>query len=104
MQKVFKKCKNMNYFFKYGYINKEKGGFFMNIVQKSALVLTIVGALNWGLIGLFNFDLVASLFGSMTIVSRTIYTLVGIAGLVNIMLFFVNLDEMVVIDNREKAR
>lgn len=76
----------------------------MNIVQKSALVLTIVGALNWGLIGLFNFDLVASIFGSMTIVSRTIYTLVGIAGLVNILLFFVNLDEMVVIDNREKAR
>ena len=40
----------------------------------------------------------------MTIVTRTIYTLVGIAGLINIMLFFVNLDEMVVIDNREKAR
>ena len=76
----------------------------MNIVQKAALVLTVIGALNWGLIGLFNFDLVASIFGSMTIVSRTIYTLVGIAGLVNIMLFFVDLDEMVVIDNREKAR
>lgn len=76
----------------------------MNIVQKTALVLTVVGALNWGLIGLFNFDLVASIFGSMTIVTRTIYTLVGIAGLINVMLFFVNLDEMVVIDNREKAR
>ena len=76
----------------------------MNIVQKTALVLTVIGALNWGLIGLFNFDLVATIFGSMTIVSRTIYTLVGIAGLINIMLFFVNLDEMVVIDNREKAR
>ena len=76
----------------------------MNIVQKTALVLTIVGALNWGLIGLFNFDLVASIFGSMTVVTRTIYTLVGIAGLINVMLFFVNLDEMVVIDNREKAR
>ena len=76
----------------------------MNIVQKTALVLTVVGALNWGLIGLFNFDLVAAIFGSMTIVTRTIYTLVGIAGLVNIMLFFVNLDEMVVIDNRERAR
>lgn len=76
----------------------------MNIIQKTALVLTIVGALNWGLIGLFNFDLVASIFGTMTIVSRTIYTLVGIAGLINVMLFFVNLDEMVVIDNREKAR
>lgn len=76
----------------------------MNIVQKTALVLTVIGALNWGMIGLFNFDLVATLFGSMTIVSRTIYTLVGIAGLVNIMLFFVNLDEMVVIDNRERAK
>jgi uncharacterized membrane protein YuzA (DUF378 family) len=76
----------------------------MNIVQKTALVLTVIGALNWGLIGLFNFDLVATIFGSMTIVARTIYTLVGIAGLINIMLFFVNLDEMVVIDNREKAR
>ena len=83
---------------------KKREDFFMNIVQKTALVLTIVGALNWGLIGLFNFDLVASIFGSMTIVTRTIYTLVGIAGLVNVMLFFVNLDEMVVIDNREKAR
>ena len=76
----------------------------MNIVQKTALVLTVVGALNWGLIGLFNFDLVAAIFGSMTIVTRTIYTLVGIAGLINIMLFFVNLDEMVVIDNRERVR
>ena len=76
----------------------------MNIVQKTALVLTVIGALNWGLIGLFNFDLVATIFGSMTIISRTIYTLVGIAGLINIMLFFVDLDEMVVIDNREKAR
>lgn len=76
----------------------------MNIVQKTALVLTVIGALNWGLIGLFNFDLVATIFGSMTIISRTIYTLVGIAGLINVMLFFVDLDEMVVIDNREKAR
>ena len=76
----------------------------MNIVQKAALVLTVVGAINWGLIGLFNFDLVSSIFGTMTIVTRTIYTLVGIAGLINVMLFFVNLDEMVVIDNRERAR
>jgi uncharacterized membrane protein YuzA (DUF378 family) len=76
----------------------------MNIVQKTALVLTVVGALNWGMIGLFNFDLVATIFGSMTIVTRTIYTLVGIAGLINVMLFFVDLDEMVVIDNRERVR
>ena len=72
--------------------------------DKICLALVIIGALNWGLIGLFNFDLVATIFGSMTIVARTIYTLVGIAGLINIMLFFVNLDEMVVVDNRERAR
>jgi uncharacterized membrane protein YuzA (DUF378 family) len=76
----------------------------MNIVQKTALALTIVGAINWGLIGLFNFDLVASIFGPMTMLTRTIYTLVGVAGLINVMLFFIDLDEMVVIDNREKAR
>ena len=76
----------------------------MQILIKILALVCLIGALNWGLIGLFNFDLVASIFGPMTIVSRTIYTLVGIAGLVNIMLFFVDLDEMVVIDNREKAR
>jgi uncharacterized membrane protein YuzA (DUF378 family) len=65
----------------------------MNIIQKSALVLTIIGAINWGLIGLFNFDLVAAIFGTMSIWSRVIYTIVGIAGIVNIMLLFVDLDD-----------
>ncbi len=66
----------------------------MNFIQKTALVLTIIGALNWGLIGLFQFDLVATLFGGeLSIVSRVIYTLVGIAGIVNIMLLFVDLDD-----------
>lgn len=46
-----------------------------------AIVLTIVGAVNWGLIGLFSFDLVAFLFGTMTMLSRIVYTLVGISGL-----------------------
>lgn len=44
-----------------------------------ALCLTIIGGLNWGLIGLFGFDLVAFLFGNMTVFSRIIYTLVGIS-------------------------
>jgi uncharacterized membrane protein YuzA (DUF378 family) len=71
-----------------------KGGDkIMNIIQKSALVLTIIGAINWGLIGLFSFDLVAAIFGSMTVWSRVIYTIVGVAGIVNIMLLFVDLDE-----------
>ncbi len=65
----------------------------MNVIQKSALVLTIIGAINWGLIGLFSFDLVAAIFGTMSIWSRVIYTIVGVAGIVNIMLLFVDLDE-----------
>nr|PZN72673.1 MAG: DUF378 domain-containing protein [Bacillota bacterium] len=48
-----------------------------------ARLLVIIGALNWGLIGLFGFDLVAFLFGGqMSLVSRIVYTLVGIAGVV----------------------
>ena len=50
----------------------------MNVL---ALILMVVGALNWGLVGLFRFDLVASLFGSMTAFSRVVYALVGIAGI-----------------------
>lgn len=59
------------------------------VLDRIALVLTIIGALNWGLIGLFNFDLVAYLFGGQTAgVSRVIYTLVGIAGIWCISLLF----------------
>lgn len=47
-----------------------------------ALTLVIIGAINWGLIGFFQFDLVASLFGGMgSIISRAVYALVGISGL-----------------------
>ena len=49
-----------------------------------ALVLVIIGALNWGLIGLFNFDLVAALFGPASLLSRIVYSLVGLAGLYSI--------------------
>ncbi len=57
----------------------------MKVLQKIALSLTIIGALNWGLVGLFQMDLVANLFGgSDSIISRVIYTLVGIAGIINI--------------------
>ncbi len=63
----------------------------MPLVQRIALVLTIIGAINWGLIGFFEFDLVAFLFGGQTaILSRVVYSLVGIAGLINIGLLFSN--------------
>lgn len=46
----------------------------------TALILMIIGAINWGLIGLFNFNLVEAIFGDMTLLSRIIYILVGVAG------------------------
>lgn len=59
------------------------------ILDRIALVLAIIGALNWGMIGLFRFDLVAYLFGGQTAgVSRVIYTLVGLAGIWCISLLF----------------
>ena len=60
----------------------------MKGIDKIALVLIIIGAINWGLIGLFSFDLVATIFGDMTIISRIIYGLVGISGLWGIKLLF----------------
>lgn len=53
----------------------------MRALDLTALILVIIGAINWGLIGFFNFDLVAVLFGTMSAFSRVIYALVGIAGL-----------------------
>lgn len=46
-----------------------------------ALILLIVGGLNWGLVGLFNFDLVAAIFGEMTALARLVYVLVGLAAI-----------------------
>ena len=59
----------------------------METLQKSCLVLTIIGAIVWGIIGLFNVNIVEALFGD-TIIPRIIYSLVGIAGLINIGLLF----------------
>ena len=60
----------------------------MKIVDKIALVLIIIGAVNWGLVGIFNFNLVDAIFGTMSVISRIIYTLVGISGLWGIKLLF----------------
>lgn len=58
-------------------------------IDNVALVLVIIGALNWGSIGLFGFDIVAALFGGqLSLISRIIYSLVGIAGLWSITLLF----------------
>ena len=56
----------------------------METLQKIALVFTIIGAIVWGLIGLFDFNLVEFIFGDNSILSRIVYTIVGICGLINI--------------------
>lgn len=53
----------------------------MRIIHTIVLTLVIIGGINWGLIGLFDYNLVDSIFGTMSLVSRAIYTLVGIAGI-----------------------
>lgn len=61
----------------------------METIRRVALALVIIGAINWGLIGLFQFDLVATLFGGQdALLSRIVYTLVGLSGLYCLTLLF----------------
>ncbi|MDD5015853.1 MAG: DUF378 domain-containing protein [Atribacterota bacterium] len=53
----------------------------MKTLKIISIILVIVGGLNWGLVGLFNFDLVAAIFGAMSSLSRIVYTLVGLAAI-----------------------
>ena len=59
----------------------------METLQQICLVFTIIGALNWGLIGIFDFNLVEAIFGT-DMLARVIYSIVGITGLINIGLLF----------------
>lgn len=60
----------------------------MKIIDTIALILVIIGAINWGLIGFFNFNLVEALFGTMSALSKIVYILVGISGLWSIKQLF----------------
>ncbi|MGR5984664.1 DUF378 domain-containing protein [Bacillus cytotoxicus] len=61
----------------------------MSTLQRIALVFTVIGAVNWGLIGFFQFDLVATIFGGQnSALARIIYGIVGISGLINLGLLF----------------
>lgn len=53
----------------------------MTVLNKMTLLLLIVGGLNWGLVGLLDFDLVAAIFGEMSLLSRLVYSLVGLSAL-----------------------
>ena len=72
----------------------------MNLVQKIDLTFTIIVAINWGLVGIFSFNLVDYIFGVGSVMSRIIYTVVAIAGLINIIIYFIDLDTPRVIKER----
>lgn len=65
----------------------------METLQKVALVFTIIGAIVWGIIGLFDFNIVNALFEDMYIIARIIYVIVGICGLINIGLLFNHIEK-----------
>jgi uncharacterized membrane protein YuzA (DUF378 family) len=64
----------------------------MNTLFKSTLVLSIIGCLNWGLVGLFNFNLVEYLLGDGSLLTRIVYVLVMASGLINIGILTKDLD------------
>jgi uncharacterized membrane protein YuzA (DUF378 family) len=65
----------------------------MPVINKITLLLLIVGGLNWGLVGLLDFDLVAAIFGDMSLLSRIVYALVGASALVQLVSLFAGEDE-----------
>lgn len=54
----------------------------MHILKLITFILVIIGALNWGLVGIFNIDLVAMIFGDMTLLTRIVYSLVGMSAII----------------------
>lgn len=68
--------------------NKNKGGNVMSVIQKIALALTIVGGLNWALIGIFDFNLVTWLLQPGSIATRIVYIVIGVCALFNVALLF----------------
>lgn len=64
----------------------------METIQKIALIFTICGALNWGLIGFFDFNLVKTLFAENDTMIKIVYALVGIGGILNLGLLFSPID------------
>lgn len=65
----------------------------METLQKIALIFTVIGAINWGLIGFFDFNLVTSLFKDASMVTRIIYSIIGICGIINILLLFYHIEK-----------
>ena len=64
----------------------------MTTLQKVCLAITIIGGINWGLIGLLDFNLVEAIFGAESIIPRIIYSLVGLTSLINVGILLMDLD------------
>ena len=64
----------------------------MNMLYKTTLVIAIIGCINWGLVGIFSFNLVEFLFGNATLLTRIVYTLVAISGIINLGILTKDLD------------
>ena len=64
----------------------------MTTLQKVCLAVTIIGGINWGLIGLLDFNLVEALFGAESIIPRIVYSLVGLTSLINVGILLMDLD------------
>lgn len=65
----------------------------MNILQKIALAFTIIGGINWGLVGLFDFNLVTAIFGVGSVMTTIIYVVIAIAAIINILILFMYIGE-----------
>ena len=65
----------------------------MSTLQKVCLVVTIIGGINWGLIGLLDFNLVSAIFGENSIIPRIVYSLVGLTSLINTGILIMDLDD-----------
>ena len=59
----------------------------MKTIKLIAIILVIIGGLNWGLVGVANFDLVAAIFGAMSVISKIVYILVGLSAVYLVVIF-----------------
>lgn len=65
----------------------------MTTLQKICLVITIIGGLNWGLVGLLDFNIIDAIFTARSVISRIIYSLVGITSIINIGILLMDLED-----------
>ena len=65
----------------------------MSTLQKICLCITIIGGINWGLVGLLDFNLVEAIFGASSVISRIVYSLVGLTSMINVGILLMDLDE-----------